>query len=217
MEGKSLPDRILITDTQRGEYLTKNQPYVVMSQRWRLVNGKELYEIEKDPEQRQNIASLFPDTIAVLQQAYEKWWQENAAPKSDYQRFIVGSLIQKVVCLTSHDLHVEKGLPTWNQDMVESEIGTNGFWAIEVTKSGIYEFELRRFPREHKAIIPAKYKKAKIFINNDEQEKKITGRTRQVSFEVRLPQGKHQLQTWFLEDSVKSIEAAYVYVKQIKK
>ena len=48
----------------------------VLTDRWRLVNGDELYEIKRDPEQRRDIAAAHPDVVAHLRQAYEDWWEK---------------------------------------------------------------------------------------------------------------------------------------------
>ncbi|GAG45776.1 unnamed protein product, partial [marine sediment metagenome] len=43
------PDRTLITDSQRIEHPEKWRKSAVMTDRWRLINGKELYDIKADP------------------------------------------------------------------------------------------------------------------------------------------------------------------------
>jgi arylsulfatase A-like enzyme len=213
-KGQTLPKRSIIADTQRGEYLTKNQAYSVMSEGWRLVNGNELYEIQEDPEQRKNIAAQFPDKVEFMKQEYEKWWQEVSVQKSDYQRVIVGSRKQKMVCLTSHDLHVEKGLPAWNQELVKSEKGENGFWAIEVSKKSVYKVELRRFPQESALAIPPQYLTAKLEINGQIQTASIPKESLKIEFKLAIPKGNHTLKTWLLTGNGESVEAAYVYVQR---
>jgi arylsulfatase A-like enzyme len=216
LQGQSLPPRTLIADTQRGEYLAKNQAYSVMTERWRLVNGNELYAIQKDPEQRQNIATEYPDTVTYLKQEYDNWWQEVSVQKADYQRFIVGSKKQKVVCVTSHDLHVEKGLPAWNQELVKTENGKNGFWAIETAQKGVYEFELRRFPHEAALTIPPQYLTAKMEINGQVQTAEIVKNSDKIVFKIALPKGNHTLKTELLAENRKSVEAAYVYIQRVR-
>lgn len=213
LKGEKIKDRVLVADTQRGEYLIKNNSNSVMTQEWRLVNGKELYNMEKDPEQRQNLAIENTGIVNSLNMEYEKWWKDISIQKSDYQRVIVGSSKQKEVCLTSHDLHLEKGSPAWNQNMVKKELGSNGFWAIETAKRGIYKFELRRFPREAKSQIPEKYVNAKIKIDDKPYETVINDKKEKVVFKLKLPKGYHQIETYFSDNQGKSIEAAYVYVK----
>ena len=43
------PDRVIVTDSQRVEYPIKWRRSATMTQRWRLVNGKELYDIQSRP------------------------------------------------------------------------------------------------------------------------------------------------------------------------
>jgi arylsulfatase A-like enzyme len=215
LQGKTLPARILIADTQREEYLTKNLPYSVMTQQWRLVNGKELYNIKKDAEQRHDLSVQFPDTVANLKQQYENWWQMISVQKNEYQRFIVGSKKEMVVCLTGHDLHVEKGSPPWHQSMIQNERGENGFWAIETEQNGTYAFELRRFPRESAAKIPSKYVNAKMEINGQVKTTEIAANSEKIIFTLTLPKGKHNLKTWLTTSNDNAVAATYVYVQKL--
>ena len=50
-----------------------------MSQGWRLVNQKELYNINKDPGQTKNVASQHPDQVAKMQAFYDQWWDRTGA------------------------------------------------------------------------------------------------------------------------------------------
>jgi hypothetical protein len=205
--------RILFSDTQRGEHLEKNNPYVVMTKQWRLVNGTELYDINTDPQQRQNLVIQFPSVKQKLIVEYEKWWSKVNILKDQYQRVIVGSSKQKEICLSSHDLHVEKGYPAWNQEMVIKENGENGFWAIETEKSGLYQFELRRFPRESSKEIPLEYKVVRIEVDGKLYPiKKIKDRKKAI-IAIKLEKGNHNIKTDFIADN-KSINAGYVYIKR---
>ena len=212
--GNSMKERTLVVDTQRGEYLKKNQSYAVMTQRWRMVNGVELYDITNDPEQQKNIASTFKDTLNRLQKHYEKWWAENSKQKADYQRVIIGTAFQPEVCLTSHDLHVENGLPAWNQEMVKEEVGENGFWAVDFAKNGNYEFELRRFPREANLNIPSKYIEITVVVNDKKYTQKIQKDTSKVNFRIKTAKGNSKIKAYFVDEKGKNIEAAYVYIRR---
>ena len=55
-ETETLPERVVVTDSQRVEHPIKWKQSATMTQRWRLINGVELYDIEVDPEQRNDIA-----------------------------------------------------------------------------------------------------------------------------------------------------------------
>ncbi len=216
MKGGNIKERTLVVDTQRGEYLRKNQPFAVMTQRWRMVNGNELYDVQIDPEQRKNVAALYKDSLSMLQSYYEKWWNIASEQKAEYQRVIIGSKVQAEVCLTSHDLHVEKGLPAWNQEMIKKEMGENGFWAVEFDKKGSYEFELRRFPRESGLNIPAKYTGINLKIDDKTYTKKIESDASQVNFSLNINKGYSSIRAELIDTTGKTKEASYVYVKKRK-
>ncbi|MCY7352668.1 MAG: hypothetical protein LH606_18755 [Cytophagaceae bacterium] len=59
-------------DIQREDTLKKNKPSAVMTDRWRLVNGRELYDLPGDASQTRDVATQYPDTVRRLPQAYER-------------------------------------------------------------------------------------------------------------------------------------------------
>jgi len=46
----------------------------VRSQRWRLVNNEELYDIANDPSETTNVIEQHPEVVKELRAAYEEWW-----------------------------------------------------------------------------------------------------------------------------------------------
>lgn len=48
----------------------------VRTSRWRLVNNKELYDIQQDPYEKVNVFDQHPTVVADLRKAYDKWWKE---------------------------------------------------------------------------------------------------------------------------------------------
>ena len=70
------PDRILVTDSQRVRDPIKWRKSAVMTDQWRLVNGKELFDINADPGQKNNLAKQHPAVVSRLAKFYEAWWQE---------------------------------------------------------------------------------------------------------------------------------------------
>ncbi len=67
-----LPDRVFVV--QYGQILKKFDACVI-SGKWRLVNGQELYDVHADRAQQTNVAAQHPDVVAALRDYYEKWWQ----------------------------------------------------------------------------------------------------------------------------------------------
>ena len=43
---------------------------------WRLIRGKELYDLSSDPEQRKDVAAQHPEVVAKLRAEYDTWWQQ---------------------------------------------------------------------------------------------------------------------------------------------
>ena len=48
----------------------------VRSQRWRLVNHKELYDIAADPGEENEVAADHPDVVKKMQAVYDAWWEK---------------------------------------------------------------------------------------------------------------------------------------------
>jgi arylsulfatase A-like enzyme len=145
---KNWQERIVFTDTQREEFLVKGKQSAVMTNQWRLVKNEELYDILKDPGQTTNVIADFSEVANQLRIEYEKWWTAVSIRADIYQRVIVGSSSENPVRLNSHDHHIEKGFPAWDQLSVRKGLGKIGFWAIEAETPGDYEFELCRWPKE---------------------------------------------------------------------
>lgn len=47
----------------------------VRTERWRLVNNKQLYDITADPYQKEDVAQSYPEVVEQLSQSYDQWWE----------------------------------------------------------------------------------------------------------------------------------------------
>jgi hypothetical protein len=206
-----------------------------MTQQWRLINGSDLYDIQTDKGQRNNVAAANPEVVARLRAGYEEWWKDISVNADVYSRVPVGAAAEKVTVLTAHDLHAAKDFPAWNQDMVRAAIGVNGYWALEVSQGGRYQIELRRYPAESdlglSAVAPAGeavpggkpyaagkpilVRKGKIQVGDKSFEKDVAGNEKTVSFTTDLPAGPLNLSAALLDDTGKAFCAYYVYIKPI--
>jgi arylsulfatase len=72
------PDRFLFTHLGRWERgqtnAAKYRECAVRSQRFRLVNNRELYDIVNDPSEQQNVIEQHPRVVAEMRTAYDQWW-----------------------------------------------------------------------------------------------------------------------------------------------
>ncbi|MDG1139555.1 MAG: arylsulfatase [Opitutales bacterium] len=149
------PDRMLVTDSQRVRDPIKWKQSSVMSQGWRLVNGKELYNIDKDPGQTKNVAGDHPARLAEMIAFYDTWWAELEPTFAETTELHVGHDDHPVVRLTSHDW-IQEDLTPWNQGHTRSKYPLRpgkqakheGHWALKVLKTGIYQVDVLRWPTE---------------------------------------------------------------------
>jgi arylsulfatase A-like enzyme len=220
-EDRNWPERILITDSQRIEHPEKWRKSAAMTDKWRLINGKELYDIKADPEQKSDIADRNPQAVEKLRKAYEDWWADVSKRFDEYCETILGSDKQNPTRLMSHDWHTQK-VP-WHQRAVLNGMQANGFWAVDVERDGRYQFELRRWAKEldvgiNEAIAGGKAitaTEARLTIADQDVTVPVSRNARAVTFDLRLKAGKTRLQTWFMDNRGNSRGAYYVYVKRL--
>ena len=216
------PDRTLVTDSQRIEHPEKWRQSAVMTDRWRLINGKELYDIRADRGQKNDISGKHPDVVKALREAYEKWWGDISQRFDEYCEIVIGSDREDPSRLTCHDWH-GGDLPPWDQTHILKGIDANGFWAVEVARAGEYEFSLRRWPMEVDAPINVpipggraiRASTARLTIGPIDLSQPVADEAKQVTFRVRLDSGKMKLQTWLTADDGTSRGAYFVYVRRI--
>lgn len=149
------PDRALVTDSQRQAHPLKWRRSAVMTDRWRLVNGSELYQIKEDPEQRHNVAAAHAEVTADLRRAYEAWWAKVSRQFDEEIPIAIGGPDARRLRLNTHDWRNEDCACAWNQGQVRQGMMCNGHWEVDVVEAGRYRFELRRWPVEEGAGIRA--------------------------------------------------------------
>ena len=225
LEGKESPwmNRVLLVHNQRVDLPIKGRRYNVMTDQWRLLNGTELYDIQKDPGQRQNIASRYPDKVHELKRFYEVWWDDISKRFDEYTYILLGRNKNNPVKLASHDLHGQVG---WDQVHVRRNSPCHGYWAVEFARDGLYEVSVRRWPREARLALEEAPPEAEVFkptqarlkVADVDESKKIPKGVEEVNFRVPLKAGKTRLQAWLIDGRENGLvnTAFYVYVTLIK-
>ncbi len=138
--------RTLIVQSHRRESPRQWTKSAVLTDNWRLVNGNELYAINDDPGQQNDVASQNPSVVQKLRDAYQSWWEDCAPDPTNFSRIVIGHESTPRVLLTGHDWHGPA--PPWNQTIVKRRPTTNGTWQLEVAQPGWYQFLLARQPLE---------------------------------------------------------------------
>lgn len=150
-------DRFIITDSQRVVDPIKWRGSSVMSQQYRLIEGKELYDIKADPGQETDIAKETPEQVAKMRAFYDAWWAELEPTFAQTTEIYLGHEDALTTTLTCHDW-LNTG-PPWHQGHVRT--GTSydkkkaltqtkhlGHWAVKVVADGTYDIAIRRWPTE---------------------------------------------------------------------
>jgi len=209
-----LAERTLVVQTQQREDPLKWKSCAVMTERWRLVNGKELFDVQADPEQKRDLAAANPEIVARLTGAYEAWWDDVFARVDEYSHIVIGSEAENPARLTGFDWCGTGFRIPWNQSHVRSAgFYATGHWKVDVARAGSYEFRLRRWPEEEDRPIEAAT--ARLQIGPIDQTQSIPEGAAEVTFQVELPAGKTRLETWFIEQGGKTRGATFVYVKRL--
>jgi arylsulfatase B len=159
-------ERMLVTDSQRVRDPIKWKQTAVMSGKWRLVNGRELYNIEGDPGQERNVIAEHAAQADKMRAFYDAWWAELEPAFAQTTEIHLGHPAHPVVSLTGHDW-IQEALPPWNQQHIREADGYahapknppksvhRGHWAVKVVAPGRFTISLRRWPLEADAAITA--------------------------------------------------------------
>jgi arylsulfatase B len=214
------PDRMIITDSQRVVDPIKWRKSAVMSQRYRLVNGVELYDIKTDPGQEKNISKENPNQVEKMRAFYDEWWADLEPTFAQTTEIQLGHPNHPKVTMTAHDW-LNTG-PPWHQGMIRGAKGGDkqkfsGHWAIKVLEEGTYKVSLLRWPEEANHPINAplppgknvpgaskafrttkgvsiKATTAALLLNGKEIAKKTIGKKdTAISFTTKLTKGSHAI------------------------
>ena len=237
-KSQNWPDRILVTDSQRVRDPIKWRKSSVMTDQWRLVNGKELYDIKTDPGQKNNIFKSKPKVVDRLTKFYDAWWEEIVPTFGQPTAIYLGAdaPLANPVTLTCHDWIADGSTP-WNQRHIrnaEKKPSNTGFWAVDIKSAGDYTVELRRWPKESDKAITAELEagadvpgvkpfraavgkpfpaiKAHLKLGGKELTLPVKKTDKGITFKISLEEGRDELWAKFTDASGTAMGAFYAYV-----
>jgi arylsulfatase A-like enzyme len=225
MNGGAVPDRKVVIQFSR---MDKPKPAkgdaAVLWKKWRLIHGKELYDIASDPEQKANVIAKHPEIAKQLSEHYAIWWSGVEAKVNDFEHLIVGHDAENPMRLSPTewaDVFLDQG------KQVREGVKKNGTWHLEVAREGEYEFELRRWPTEANTAIATGLPKfehftmtfpagtalpirsASIAIGQQKQSAAVGEKDASAKFTAILKAGRTTLRTAFLDGDGKELCGAY--------
>ena len=237
-EKKKLERKYLITDSQRMQEPVKWNKSAVMSDKWRLVNGKELYDLTTDPGQDKDLAAVNPMKVEKMRGYYDEWWKSVSTQFSSYPIIILGDEKQNPTEFTCHDSHVVSSVIPWHQNHVRDgkKNPMGGEYIVAFAESGEYEITMSRWPLEsdlainaglekgrdaainYDAISPGKafdFVKGGVKIGGWKKEMKVGKEAKSLVFRGHFPEGQANLRAWFTTAAEEDWGAFYLKVEKI--
>ena len=114
----------------------------IMTERWRLLSGNELYDIETDPAQRKDVAADHPEVVAQLRALYEPYWK-SVLPGMRPVRIDIGNPAENPVSLCSQDWYMASGNPPWNFRLIRNLPRVTAPWMLDANRPGRYRLNKR--------------------------------------------------------------------------
>jgi hypothetical protein len=133
-------DRTLFIQWHRGDEPKLYDNAAVRKERFKLVNGEELYDLQNDPGEAKDVAAEHPQVVAELRQKYEEWFADVTKEKRyapEACRIVLGSDRENPATLTRQDWRGPRA--NWNP------VGL-GHWHVAVERGGTYRMTLRFAP-----------------------------------------------------------------------
>ena len=233
-------DRMIVINYSRlpfdFEYPSPNAPSqmhreggVVLWKRWRMLQDRELYDLESDPLQQTNVIDQYPDVAAKMRAHLDRWWNDVKDIVNEPQAVIIGSDRENPMMLSACewlDVFVDQ------QVQVRRGVGKNSYWNLEVAEAGEYEFEVRRWPKEVNASFTeglpamADYRvrwgvegvalpvgEVRIQLGREVQRTTVDPSDKSATFTFQLEEGPILLHTWLERSYRDPISGAFfVYV-----
>lgn len=206
-------ERTLVVHSQRVVDPEKWKDTSVMTDRWRLVNNRELYDIKADPGQQTNLIEKHPEVAASLAAFYDGWWDDVSRRNRDVTLHYLGAEQENPVHLNTHDwLPPMHGALPWNQPMVSSRNVGNGTWHVRVVRAGRYAITLRERPAVANFTLRAT--EAQLRIGGREPlTREIPPGSNSIRFELDLTAGPTEIQSWLIEPEGKTRGAYFCEVE----
>lgn len=158
----------------------------------------ELFDIEKDPGESNNIAKERPEIVSRMRAEYEAWFRDVTRGINPPVRNLLGAPEANPTTLTGQDLRGPRAAHApWNHHSAERQRNTEpdgfGYWEVEVVRAGDYEITLRfGSADEEKATL--KEGKARLQVGKLSREQPIAKAARAVTFQLSLEPGEARLE-----------------------
>ena len=194
-------DRRLYFQWHRGDQPVEFRNAAAVSQRYKLVEGRELYDRVSDPGEQNDIAAAHPEIVAAMRQGYQEWFRDVSSTRGYAPpRIQLGTPHEDPTTLTRQDWRGPRA--GWKPDDL-------GYWEVQVAHAGNYMVGFRFTAR-------ATSGEARLRIGGVEKKERVFTSATSCGFDtVRLKAGPTRLEA-ILELGGKSVGVDYVDVLRVK-
>jgi arylsulfatase A-like enzyme len=205
--------RTLFIDSQRIIQPRKWKSSAVVTKRWRMINGAELYDMSVDPGQTTDVAGENPGVVAELRRRYEVYW-ESLKPEFAHIAWLpIGAKEMPELRLYAHDWFMDHPGNAYHQIHAREFRPASGSWMVDVRRTGLYELRLMQVPAE--AGVPLRAVRSELRIGAESWAKPVEAGAVEVVYYVRLEAGKRKLQGWLIGEDGKNRGPYYLDVKLV--
>ena len=190
---------------------------------WRWISRSELYNVNDDRLQNNNIAKQHPEIAASMDKILDEFYAKNAKDRENPVRFILGDKNHPKIKLTTQDLW---GSSAFSQGHVRKLEHGSGPWKVSFVTEGKYKITLSRYPLYTGLAFNAKTNgnnskefsanKVKLKVGDKSYQKELKPTDESASFEIEVKAGDTDLETWIYSDEDITIPSYFVDVEFIK-
>jgi arylsulfatase/arylsulfatase A len=198
------PDRYFALQWHRGDAPIPYRNCLMQNQRYKLVNGRELYDLAEDPGEQCDVAAEHPERVAELRQAYERWLADVSSTRPENYAPVpipLGTPHESPTTLNRNDRRAHDR-DAWIEDW------PFGHWEVRFTKPAgrSYRVELELPPMETAASLCLVFGESVL-------TRRIEPNAQAVTFDAlsALP-GRGRIQAWLTGEDGERRSARYVHV-----
>ena len=202
-EAPDWADRTLFFQWHRGDVPERYRAFAARSQRYKLVRTEqapksnlplektfELYDMEADPFELQNISDQHADVVDRLRAAYDRWFDDVSSTRGyDPPRIALGAPQENPTTLTRQD---------WRGPLAAGTPAALGYWETEVRRGGSYTITLHIASRPTPTTAHLALRGVKLMKDAEPKATEVTFAA------VELTPGPGRLEAWIAHGEVTS-------------
>lgn len=195
------PDRTLYFQWHRGDRAELYKNCAARSQRYKLVDGKELYDLLEDPSESRDISAKESEKLASMRAGYEAWFKDVSETR-DFEPPLIelGTPFENPVLLTRQDWRGPKA--SWAEDGL-------GYWEVKVKEGRVYECSALFPPAEAAGV-------ASLSVGGVKKDVAFAQGARSATVTLDgVKHGPSRLEAWLVYEGKAAVGPHYVNVRRL--